>query len=137
MQFSPDGSKLASTSYDNTVIVWNPSTGKHLHTLQGHSSWVIAVQFSPDGSKLASASYDKKAIVWDLNTNSSIQTIHVGGYVSDIAFSPDGFYLKTNTGSFKLKSAVGASEDGNTCDPHLQVGKDWILRYGHRTIWLP
>ena len=95
------------------------------------------MQFSPDGSKLASASDDKKAIVWDLNTNSSIQTIHVGGYVSDIAFSPDGFYLKTNTGSFKLKSAVGASEDGNTCDPHLQVGKDWILRNGHRTIWLP
>jgi WD40 repeat protein len=139
IQFSPDGSKLASASDDNKVMVWNSSTGTHLHTVEGHWGAVNAVQFSPDGSKLASAAYDNKIMVWDLNThmNSAIQTIDVGGYVSDIAFSPDGFYLETNTGSFKLKSAMGVSHDENAVSFHLQVGDEWIFRHGLRTIWLP
>jgi WD40 repeat protein len=137
MQFSPDGSKLASASSDNKVMVWNPSTGEQLHTLEGHSDAVFAVQFSPDGSKLASASYDKKVTVWDLNTNSPVQTISVGGYVSDLAFSRDGTYLRTNIGSFKLDSVVGESHDENACPFHLHVGDDWIYRHGYKTIWLP
>jgi WD40 repeat protein len=138
VQFSQDGSKLASASVDNKVMVWDASTGARLHTLEGHSDVVSAVQFSPDGSKLASASYDKKVMVWDLNTYSMIQTFDVDGYVSDIAFSLDGFYLNTNTGSFKLKSpAGGVLQDENTGSLHLQVGEYWILRHEHRTIWLP
>jgi WD40 repeat protein len=137
VHFSPDGSKLASASHDKRVMVWDPSTGARLHTLEGHSDVVKAVQFSPDGSKLASASHDNKVTMWDLNTNLPDQTIDVGGRMSDLAFSPDGFYLKTNTGSFKLKSAVGVSQDENTCSIHLQVDEDWVLQHGHRTIWLP
>jgi hypothetical protein len=83
------------------------------------------------------AAYDEKIMVWDLNTHSPIETIDVGGYVSDIAFSPDGFYLKTNIDSFKLESAVGASQAEVTYSLHLQVRGDWILRHGHRMIWLP
>ena len=77
MKFSPDGSKLASASDDNEVIVWDPNTGTPLHTLEGHWDLVRAVQFSPDGSKLASASRDNNVIVWDLNTTLPIQTIDV------------------------------------------------------------
>jgi WD40 repeat protein len=137
VQFSPDGSKLASASDDNKVMVWNPSTGEHLHTLEGHSDTVWAVQFSSDGGKLASASRDKKVMVWDLNTNSQVQTIDVGGYVSYLAFSPDGVYLKTNIGSFKLESVVGQSYGETACSSHLQVRDDWIHRHGYRMIWLP
>jgi WD40 repeat protein len=137
VQFSPDGSKLASASRDNKVMVWDPNIGAHLHTLEGHSGGVNAVQFSPDGRKLASASHDKKVMVWDSNTNSPIQTIDVERSVSDLAFSSDGFYLKTNIGSFKLKSVVGVSHKQKACSFHLQVWDDWILRHGHRTIWLP
>ena len=137
MQFSPDGSKLASASVDNNVIVWDASTGTPLHTLEGHSGWVNAVQFSPDGSKLASASDDNMVIVWDLNTNSPLQTIYVKRYVTNLAFSPDGLNLNTNIGSFKLEFGAGESRDKNACAFQLQSADDWILRHGHRTIWLP
>jgi WD40 repeat protein len=137
VQFSPDGSKLVSASSDKKVMVWNPSTGTHLHTLEGHSDEVSAVQFSPDGSKLASASYDKKVMVWDLDRNSLVQTIDVGGYVSDLAFSAVGDYLHTNIGNFKLEPAMGRSHDGDVCFPHLRVEDDWIHLHGYRTIWLP
>jgi WD40 repeat protein len=137
VQFSPDGSKLASASDDKTVIVWDPATGVKQRTLEGHSRWVSAVQFSPDGSKLASASHDKTVIIWDLTSNTLMEKIDVEGYVSDLAFSAGGFYLKTNSGSFKLKVGVGGSHSEEACVMHLQYQKEWILRHEHKMIWLP
>ena len=137
VQFLRDGSKLASVSDDGKVIVWDPTTGVKQHTLEGHSHWVTAVQFSRDGRKLASASRDGKVIVWDLTTNTLMEVIDVGGYVPDLAFSADGFYLKTTAGSFKLKVGVGGSHSEYACSMHLQYHKEWILRHGHKMIWLP
>jgi WD40 repeat protein len=94
VQFSQDGNKLATASDDGQVMVWDPSTGAHLQTLEGHSSWVIAVQFSPDGSKLASASDDGKVMVWDSSTGAHLHTLegHSGAVVA-VQFSPDGSKL--------------------------------------------
>ena len=41
---------------DNTVRLWDATTGSPLRTLTGHTSWVYSVSFSPDGNTLASAS---------------------------------------------------------------------------------
>jgi WD40 repeat protein/predicted Ser/Thr protein kinase len=63
--FSPDGTRLASASDDETVKLWDVATGESLLTLQGHSGSVNAVVFSPDGTRLASASEDGTIRVWD------------------------------------------------------------------------
>jgi WD40 repeat protein len=118
------------------VMVWDPSTGAHLHTMEGHSDWVHAVQFSPDGSMLASGSYEK-IFMWDLNKISPVETIDVEGFVTDLTFSADGSCLKTNISVFKLKTPTAISHDENASSFHLQVREDWILRHGHKTIWLP
>jgi WD40 repeat protein len=103
VQFSPDGSKLASASDDNRVMVWNPSTGAHLHTLEGHSGEANAVQFSPDGSKLASASTDKKVMVWDPSTGAHLHTLEGHSRrVNAVQFSPDGSKLVSASRDKKL-----------------------------------
>ena len=51
--FSPDGSTLASSSYDETVRLWDAATGVLKSTLTGHTRWILSIAFSPDGSILA------------------------------------------------------------------------------------
>ncbi|KAI0689849.1 WD40-repeat-containing domain protein, partial [Cerioporus squamosus] len=59
-KFSPDGKYIAgaSTSFDNTVSLWNRSDGTCAVTFYEHSDEVMFVAFSPDGRTLSSASSD-------------------------------------------------------------------------------
>ncbi|WP_344056915.1 WD40 repeat domain-containing protein, partial [Sphaerisporangium rubeum] len=41
--YSPDGTRLTTTSRDRTARIWNPATGTCLRTLTGHNASVTAV----------------------------------------------------------------------------------------------
>src|SRR5919199_425449 len=55
---------LGSTSDDQTIKLWDTSTGQELCTLSGHASWVHAIAFSPDGQTLVSAGGDSMIYIW-------------------------------------------------------------------------
>ncbi|OCK86209.1 hypothetical protein K432DRAFT_399650, partial [Lepidopterella palustris CBS 459.81] len=92
--FSPDSARLASASGDNTVKIWDASSGACLRTLEGHTGSVSSVAFSPDSARLASASWDGTVKIWDANSGACLQTLedHTGN-VSSVAFSPDSARL--------------------------------------------
>lgn len=105
--FTPDGITLASGSGcqiskvlgmnehdDDTVRLWNVSTGTMLQTLTGHTSEVTSVSFSLDGYLLASGSDDKTVHLWDVNTRQLKKILigHTQG-VRNVTFSPDGCTL--------------------------------------------
>ena len=64
--FSPDGGTLAGASYDDTIHLWDVSTGAHKRTLTGHTSWIRSIAFSPDGVTLASGSADGTVLLWEI-----------------------------------------------------------------------
>ena len=51
--FSPDGRKVATTSYDNTARVWDAETGEPLTPFLPHAAVLNSVAFSPDGRMIA------------------------------------------------------------------------------------
>lgn len=66
VQFSHDGSKLATASRDATVIIYDSSDFTVMHRLTSHAEAVAYLSWSPDDSKLISCSRDKKARLWDV-----------------------------------------------------------------------
>jgi tetratricopeptide (TPR) repeat protein len=63
--FSPDGTRIVTTSWDETARVWEARTGAELLTLKGHTGFVYSASFSPDGTRIVTASFDLTARVWD------------------------------------------------------------------------
>lgn len=58
VSFSPDGKRLASSSSDLTVKLWDVSTGSEIVTLGGrNTNSVLCVNFSPDGKRLAAITH--------------------------------------------------------------------------------
>ncbi|MFN2297261.1 MAG: WD40 repeat domain-containing protein [Anaerolineales bacterium] len=64
VEFSPDGSVIASVSDDSTVRIWDAAKGENVDTLYAHTCNVYDVAFFPDGRTFASCSCDGTVIVW-------------------------------------------------------------------------
>ncbi len=102
--FSPDGTRLATSSRDRTVKVWEAATGRELLSVPAHAASVWNVVFSPDGTRLATASDDFTARVWDASTGQELLVLrgHTKA-VSDVAFSPDGRRIATTSGDWTAR----------------------------------
>jgi WD40 repeat protein len=95
VEFSPDGSVLASSAKDMTFILWDVRSGMMIGKPSPTLDWVRAMDFSPDGRLLALGSWDGAIQVWDLEENRSVGEplrIHAGP-VFGLDFSPDGTRL--------------------------------------------
>jgi WD40 repeat protein/serine/threonine protein kinase len=92
--FNPNGTRVATSSLDGTVRIWDAATGQEERLLKGHALLVFRAAFSRDGRWIASASADSTVIIWDAGTGRRAQTLrgHTGS-VWGVAFSPDGRWI--------------------------------------------
>ncbi len=91
--WSPDGKKLASSSFDKTIKLWDVDTGECLQTLSGHTGRVREVSWSPNGQFIASGSDDKTIRVWEVASGQVYDNIPMMGVCFAIAWSPDSQVL--------------------------------------------
>jgi WD40 repeat protein len=117
---TPDGKQVISSSWDNTLKVWNLVTGEEQFTLTGHSSSVYAVAVTPDGKQVISASSDNTLKVWNLVTGEEQFTLtgHSNS-VRAVAVTPDG------------KQVISASSDNTLKVWNLVTGEEQFTLTGH------
>ena len=65
VDWSPDSRRIATSSEDGRVRIWNVEEGRLSKELTGHQGRVWNVSWSPDGTKIASAGVDKSVRIWD------------------------------------------------------------------------
>jgi WD40 repeat protein len=78
LQYSNNGRKLASTSKDTTIIIYETDTYKVLHQFdEHHDSGVTHLAWSPDDTKIVTccSQPENSARIWDVEVRTSHTSI--------------------------------------------------------------
>jgi WD40 repeat protein len=141
LMFSPDGLRIASASWDESVRVWDAHNGQEIQSLNGHTDIVDAVAFSPDGRRIASAGRDHTMRIWDLESGQEVLALRGHSELrgrsdifrgrSDInrsvAFDPDGRRIVSSSWDRTVKIL-----DARTWTPELRAETESIGLINHK-----
>jgi WD40 repeat protein len=104
LAFSPDGLTLASAGWDNTVRLWEPTTGREIVPFRGHTGIIFRLAFAPDGKTLATSSFDGTVKLWNLKVRAEVATLRGHrGPIPAVAFAPDGNLMATAGADGKIR----------------------------------
>ena len=119
-----DASWLATAGDDNTVRIWNASTGENRSILVGHTSWVTGVAIAPDGTWLVTTSNDKTVRIWNTETGDHMLTLlgHADR-VTGVAIAPDGAWLATTSNDKTVRIWDAAT---GHCRQAVHTGESWV-----------
>ena len=110
---SPDPTKIASGSYDNTACVWSLSTGQRLLGPWKHDDEVLAVKFSPDGRFIATATWSS-ILIYDSRNGSCLVNVPIRvaySYNHSLAWSSNSkrFFAVSSGKIICLDASTGAT----------------------------
>ena len=96
--FFPDNRRLVSSSWDNTVRIWDVETGLQTgDPFTGHTDVVRSVAVAPNAQRIASVAEDRTLRVWCVSTG-QLAYDPIDGHASGlwcVTFSPDGRRIAT------------------------------------------
>ncbi len=120
LALSPDGTKLATASWDYTAKILELATGREVMSHTAHSL-LNRIAFGPNNTQLAFTTYDPSdnVFLWGL---ASGQVLTLSGHVDwggDVVFSPNGQRL------------ASTSQDGSTLLWDTATGRSVLSLGGH------
>ena len=116
VDFSPDGSWLASVGDDSIIRLWDHRKGIAVTQLRGHTGSVRRVTFSENGQHLITGGADERIVCWDLSrvsTAGGIMPPHSSGgegtRMGAVGFTANGrlAILNTQRGVTEFDPATG------------------------------
>ena len=112
VSFSPDNAILATIRFNNTIRLWDTSTGTLIQTFtsqatdkqeKDYSKNIEGVFFSPNNRTVIGLTGGGKIRMWDVVTGQRKSLSEYPGYVRKISFSPDGRTLATGIFEGKIR----------------------------------
>jgi len=123
VQYSPDGSIIASGGDDGTIKLWRAADGMLLRTLTGHQApppqyqavaTIRSLSFSLDGTLLASAGNDNSVLVWSVADGSVVRTLS-GAFPARWGASASAASRSRRTACADNTTTVTESNETNNC----------------------
>jgi WD40 repeat protein len=93
--FNREGTRIATSSSDGTVKIWDAVTGDLQRTLHNSLAGVRELAINRDGTRLVTGSEDYTAKIWNVDTEKVLRTLRHQGVVWGVAFSSDGRHVAT------------------------------------------
>jgi len=94
VEFSPDGTLLATGDASGEVRLWRVSDGTLCLICQGHEDWVRSISFHPTEPIFVSGSGDYTLRIWNLHTGQCLKVCRGhGGRVRSVRFDRSGRWL--------------------------------------------
>ena len=90
--WSPDGSKVATGSLDETMKIWDSHTGQLLYDFPQQGQRVTSISWSPDGSQILMA---MEGVLHIIQSDSGKVIHRLHEYISKVLWSPDGTRFAT------------------------------------------
>lgn|GEM_PF-5642423 len=111
VDISADATQALSGSADNTMRLWDLTTGKEIQKFEGHDEPVNSVAFSPSADRGLSGSSDKTVRLWDLEAGTEIRKfLGHANLVTCVAFAPIGSLIAS--GSYDGTVRIWDSQTG-------------------------
>ena len=112
--FSPDGSRVVTSSRDGTACLWDAKTGRMLGDAMHHGPVVRNAFFTPTGTSVVTTGFNGIALLWKANSGKPVPgwRIKHEDSINSVALSAGGKWIATgcSDGSIRVCALADAAQ---------------------------